>query len=123
MPRHIESHKVNELNKAINIIAIDDPNPETGASHVYAVELKVGEEIKRSWILQFQKGPVATEKNGLTHEALLAVVIDRLNGFQKGPFGCAENEDALMHLEYARSALGSRTRLRQERGIEGTHQL
>src|SRR6266700_4844812 len=40
----------------------------------------------------FQNGPIKEwGVNGVTQEALLAIVIDRLRSFQKGPFSCREN--------------------------------
>ena len=54
-------------------------------------------------------------------EALLAIVIDRLRSFQKGPFSCRENAIALTHCEEALMWLQRRTVERIKRGVEGTH--
>jgi hypothetical protein len=71
----------------------------------------------------FQNGPIHEHGvNGVTHEALLAIVIDRLRSFQAGPFHCPENEGALTHLELALADLQRRTRKRIQRGVEGTNQ-
>lgn len=56
-------------------------------------------------------------------EALLAVVIDRLRGFQSGPYGCRENAVALTKIEEATMWLQKRTRDRMARGVEGTNKL
>lgn len=70
--------------------------------------------------LRFQEGPIQEVGiNGLTHEALLAVVIDRLEHFQRGPFPCAENANALGHLVAALEWLNTRTQRRAARGVEG----
>lgn len=59
---------------------------------------------------------------GWTNEAVMAVVIDRLKGFQAGAFACRENAIALTHLETALMWLEKRTRDRQARGVEGKHE-
>jgi hypothetical protein len=72
--------------------------------------------------IHFQEGPIAeVGTNGLTHESLLAIVIDRLQAFQKGPFACRENALALTKIEEAMHWLHHRTAARVARGVEGTH--
>jgi hypothetical protein len=71
----------------------------------------------------FQNGSIKEAGvNGLTHEALLAIIIDRLQSFQKGPFACSENQQALAGCQNALAAMKSRTKARIDRGVEGTHQ-
>lgn len=71
----------------------------------------------------FQNGPIKEQGvNGLTHEALLAILIDRLKSFQAGPYHCFENGIALFHCEESLRQLQKRTRARIARGVEGTHQ-
>jgi len=53
---------------------------------------------------------------------LIAVVIDRLQGFQGGKFACRENALALTKLEEAVHWLHHRTAQRLARGVEGTHE-
>jgi hypothetical protein len=70
----------------------------------------------------FQNGPIKEfGVNGVTQEALLAIVIDRLRSFQKGPFSCRENAIALTHCEEALMWLQRRTVERIKRGVEGTN--
>ena len=67
----------------------------------------------------FQKGPIGEcGVNGITQEALLAIVIDRLRSFQLGPFSCRENAIALTHCEDALMWLQRRTVTRIKRGVE-----
>jgi len=146
MSRFIHSHKVNGLNEAIEIsVGLDGPG---GASHQYNV-IGFGENIPNigprpfGVNIRFQNGPIATEKdfNGITNEALLAVLIDRMQGFQGelphqkeqmsaatthlaerppvAPFRCRENAIALTHLEEALMWLQKRTRERMARNVEG----
>lgn len=74
--------------------------------------------------VKFQNGPIKEfGVNGVTHEALLAIVIDRLRSFQNGRYPSSENEQALTYCEAALASLKQRTRKRIQRGIEGTNQV
>lgn len=63
-----------------------------------------------------------TTQLGVTNEALLAVVIDRLEAFQEGAYACKENESALACLRTALQVLHNRTFGRADRKVEGTRQ-
>jgi hypothetical protein len=116
--RQLTSHKVNPANGQITIQVLDNPG-SGGACHDYRMSLPGGEE----WNLNFQNGPIAEAGvNGITHEALLAILVDRLQDFQVGPFACRENALALTKLQEAQMWLLERTRGRRERGVEGTHE-
>jgi hypothetical protein len=70
--------------------------------------------------IKFQEGPIQENGvNGLMQEDLLAIVIDRLQGFQSGNFACEENKNALKAAEQALSWLRHRTADRRTRGVEG----
>ena len=70
--------------------------------------------------VSFQNGPVKESGvNGCHQEDLLAIVIDRLQSFQKGDFKCRENALALTKLEEAIHWLNHRTNERVKRGVEG----
>ncbi len=116
--RQITDHIVNPANDRITITAVDEPGAG-GASHHYAVDIDGGEI---GLDLHFQNGAIAEAGvNGVTQEVLLAVVIDRLRSFQKGPYACRENALALTKLEEAQHWLHHRTLARMRRGVEGTH--
>lgn len=71
--------------------------------------------------LLFQNGALpVTGANGITHESLLAILIDRLRHFQGGDFRCGQNAYALLHLSQALTWLHARTSERMRRGVEGT---
>jgi hypothetical protein len=72
-------------------------------------------------VILFQDGDPKVAANGITNEVLLAILIDRMRGFQMGPFKCNANQYALDDLESALSHLQSRTRERIKRGVEGTN--
>jgi hypothetical protein len=116
--RVIEGYKVNPANDQLEVEALDGPGPG-GASHRYLISWNHGQ----TWnSLNFQNGPIGEAGvNGITHEALLAILIDRLRGFQNGPFASSYNATALSHLEDAQSTLLERTRERMARNAEGTH--
>ncbi len=108
----------------LNIAVTDEPGAG-GAFHRYEVAwpgiqiYPVDETVK----IPFQNGPIKEfGVNGITQEALLAIVIDRLRCFQAGPFSCRENAIALTHCEEALMWLQRRTVARIKRGVEGTHQ-
>lgn len=71
-----------------------------------------------SVLLRFHEG--FNKPNGLTNEVLLAVLIDRMRGFQSGPYNCRENALALTKLQEALFWLAERAREREQRGVEGT---
>src|SRR5215469_9766015 len=110
--REITQHQVNECNKRIKIQAKD--NPLRGPADYVLTHQYFGDEVV--CYLHFHYGPLdkKTETRGIPNEALLAVVIDRLQAFQNGPYACAENALALRSLEDAMKWIRKRTEERQE---------
>ncbi len=120
--RTITHHKLNGLNEAIQIMVMDEPG-QGGACHHYNVSLIDGDRAIGLAELKFQNGPIKEAGlNGISQEALLAIVIDRLESFQDGQYACAENELALIQIQTAMMWLQKRTRDRLARGVEGTNQ-
>ena len=71
----------------------------------------------------FQKGnPKTKGVNGLTNEALLAILIHRTT-FVNQQFPCEENMVAIQHLKQALVNFEVRTARRMVRGVEGTQTL
>lgn len=130
--REITSHVVNPANDQIQILVTDLPGAG-GAPHRYEVtgydastnsSRRDGDTNQTETVVLFQNGPIPEfGVNGVTHEVLLAILIDRMEAFQAGPYACEENASALEHLQEAKAALESRTRERMERNVEGTHEL
>ena len=117
LPRAITGHKVNPANDQIDISVMDEAG-SGGACHEYELALPTGAKTR----ISFQNGPInEAGVNGLTHEALIAILIDRMRSFQAGPYSCRENAIALTKLEEAQHWLFHRTQARMARGVEGTH--
>ena len=79
--RLLDEHRINPGNDTITVRVMDDPG-QGGANHEYECELPDGRRTQVS----FQNGPINADGNGvngLTHEVLLAILADRLRGFQK----------------------------------------
>lgn len=71
--------------------------------------------------VHFQEGPIKEcGVNGVCNEDLIAMVITRLEHFQKSEFACRENALAITKLEEAMLWLRKRTMGRNARGVEGT---
>lgn len=127
--RGITDHKISELNRrAISVVTRDAVDLD-GANHRYRIEAfeKIpdgyGEftvDVKESVEIKFQQGGLAeVGVNGISDQALLAVVLDRLRGFQQGPFSSRENALAITKLEECLLWMGKRYADRAARGVEG----
>ena len=69
--------------------------------------------------ISFQRGGVVDNGvNGMTNEALLAILIHRTK-FLDQKFGCDENRRAIQHMEEALVNLEVRSARRIVRGVEG----
>lgn len=121
--RELSNHIVNPANDRVRVIAMDEPG-SGGANHHYRIIYKVGpnQDTETAVDIVFQNGPInVVGVNGLTHEALLAIIEDRLVGFQKGQYATRENALALTKLQECMHWLHARTLERMRRGVEGTH--
>jgi hypothetical protein len=118
--RELTNHKCSDLNESINICVQDEPGPG-GANHEYhIVTVKRLSNFNKRTCIEFQKGPVKeVGVNGISDEALLVIVEDRLASFQTGQFACSPNECALSYVRAAIDEMKTRTRDRISRGVEG----
>ena len=118
--RNLTKHIVegDSANHQLGVYVLDEPG-HGGACHKYNI-MHAETELCG---LSFQNGPIKAGfgVNGITHEALLAILIDRMEGFQAGPYASQDNADALNHMNLALASLQLRTRARRARGVEGTH--
>jgi len=136
MIRKLTAHIQSPFDSELEVLSNDDPGPG-GAHHEYRIirhyERDVPglhgfpHKVEGTTIvaaLSFQNGPIKEVGiNGITHEVLLAILIDRLQAFQAGPYACRENAIALTNLEQALMWLHERTRKRLARNVEGTHKI
>lgn len=138
--RELTDHivKGDSANHQLRITVLDEPGAG-GACHAYQIDgfdasgnpskpdrdedREQGIAGPRRLTVLFQNGPInLAGVNGVTHEAFLAILIDRLRSFQKGNYACVANQEALERLEVALHLLQGRTRERIARGVEGTHE-
>lgn len=118
--RTLTDHKVNGANNQLEISVLDEPGAG-GANHEY--EIAPENSTVCFCEIRFQNGPIKEAGvNGVTQEALLAIVADRLRSFQAGPYACRENALALTKIEEAQHWLQARTQKRMARGVEGTQE-
>jgi hypothetical protein len=138
--REITTHRVEELSGDLQLrVFAEERVGAGGAPIIYEV---ASDEVERSVtggfqfsygggkkngdayfqdFLKFQKGGIREpgDVNGMTNEALLAIVIDRLECFQAGPYPCPQNDLAIRWTKDALKALKNRTEERLRRGVEG----
>ncbi len=105
-------HDGHGLNESISIVS-DQPN-DSGAAHTYYFYID-GREVGH---LQFQRGPRNVEGStpGVTEAAVYAVLLDRLAGFQGGPYPSIEG---LFQCSLMEEGLASSKRRADERAARG----
>jgi hypothetical protein len=131
--RQVKHLALTEVEKGIDITCDDRDNERGGnMSHEYRLAFTPSAGYSRPTTkdgmdyqeVRFQRGPVAEHGvNGITNEALLAIVIDRLEGAQEGPYKSRYNALAITKIEEAVLWLSRRTLDRQARGVEGTSKV
>lgn len=111
-------------------ITATDNIGQGGAHHVYLIEPISSPpnfegdscSVINPFEVRFQNGPIKEEGvNGCHQEDLLAIVIDRLQSFQAGPFACRENALALTKCQEAMHWMDHRTKDRERRQVEVTN--
>jgi hypothetical protein len=106
--------------KYTSVFACDEKGAGN-ANHLYSIVKSLNPEVILGTI-NFQDGPIKESGvNGVMNEDLIAIVIDRMQGFQSGEYACRENAIALTKLEEAMMWLRKRTSDRERRGVEGTN--
>ena len=106
-------------NAPSNVVALDDRDPKAGlASHLYGIQYGGPKDVLK---IQFLHGPRGMDgsKPGIFDDDLLAIIQDRMEGFQTGPYACSENEEALGFIRQAREVLGRRVARRVAQGVLG----
>lgn len=99
MSERIETHKVDGVNRRIDIETLGERN-SGNAFTKYAC--KFGHRVVP---IEFT---VNSDPTGITNEALLAIVKHRLESFQAGKYPNSENALAILDIDMALQALGRR---------------
>lgn len=107
---------MNDIAKCDVVQDKDDKGNPTGG-YVKGVGLQI----------DWQKGPLGrgpdrVGPNGAFVETVLAACVSRLKFYQDSGFACRENALAITKVEEALLWLDKRTRDREERKVEGTHE-
>lgn len=108
--------------KHTEVQVMDEPGAGN-ANHSYEVHTSKADEPRVVFCnIDFQNGPIKEAGvNGVMNEDLVAIVIDRMRGFQSGDYACRQNAMALVKLEEALMWMRDRTNERERRGVEGTN--
>lgn len=129
--RELFDHRVTKLNRENIVVKTADLRGPDGAHHKYVIEVvkpaRTSDEtdvIISSCEINFQDGGLQEAgPNGITEQALLAIVLDRLRSFNNGPYGCRENSIQITKIEEAMMWSGKRAADRAARGVEGTRSV
>lgn len=124
MPEPITHHLIDGVetfNDFVRAEPLSDPDAN-GSCSKYRFFVKTQAGWEKLFDLPFQKGPLREKlvdgslrtniPNGVSSELLLGVLIHHFEGFQKGPFACDENAEALKGFRAALKALKKRTKAR-----------
>ena len=123
--RELYDHKGNRFNRECIDVATADERASDNAHHAYAINVRAFEVPKDaapvlSVTLRFQNGGLKeVGANGITDQALLAIVLDRVRSFNDGQFRCRENSVVITKLEEALMWMEKRGNDRARRGVEG----
>lgn len=115
--RHLKDHYLDGYSgyKPVEVMDLSGPG---GAPINYRCWINPDDRVG-AVLIRFQNGDPNEIHNGLTHEQLISMVIDRMRGFQSGMYANPYNAKALEHFEAGLSVLQERTKERISRGVEG----
>ena len=112
-------------NKYTEVLHEETGEMQYNAPHFFrVVKVEPNKDWPRAILseIHFQEGPIGERGvNGVCNEDLIAMVICRLEHFQKSEYSSRDNAMAIMKLEEALLWLRKRTMGRENRGVEGTH--
>jgi|688.fasta_scaffold1348562_1 hypothetical protein len=114
------THHIDPFGAADIKITCDDTDPNAGgASHAY--DAVIGDSEDLIITVNFQHGPRGADGKltGAIDAALAAILIDRMECFQAGPFAHESNDRALNHFRDGLDILRSRAAERKARGVLG----
>jgi len=87
-----------------------------------------GTTFGQGFAIGWQNGPLGRgedrkEPNGAFVEDIIAVALDRIEFYQDSPFACEANASVWQLLQAALDELQKRAQEREQRAVEGTHQV
>lgn len=107
--------QIHKDNNGVTVLHTSEDNP----GHNYMIGTECDEGLAVFSEIDFQNGAVKESGvNGITSEALLAILIHRTEVLNSR-FPCQENDDAIAGLIEAQDAFEARTKNRIARGVEG----
>jgi hypothetical protein len=108
---------VDVLNDSLTIVATDEIG-SGGANHRWEVRTDNGDVVAS---VQFQNGPRGDLNSiaGVTHAAIVALLLEQLRQFQLGPYPSRETALIITKLEETLDIIHRRTRERANRGVLG----
>lgn len=111
--REIKFHRMSPFNRKIRVFAVDEP--VDGQNYEYVASIGDRELIS----IRFQKGKPRDGINGITHEVLSTILIDRVKQYETGETACLENKKILKHLKKSMTWANIRIkRVMRERNAE-----
>lgn len=119
--RKLTDHRNNKFNRECIEVVTNDERASDNAHHSYAIAVFDGSNQQvEQCILNFQNGGLKeVGANGITDQALIAIVLDRIRSFNDGQFRCRENSMVITKLEEAMLWMEKRSNDRARRGVEG----
>lgn len=108
------------LNDSLTIVATDAVG-SGGANHHWEVRTEHGDVVAS---VQFQNGPRGEPGSiaGVTHAAMVALLLEPLRQFQAGPYPSRETALIVTKLEEVLDLIHRRTRERASRGVLGKNE-
>ena len=87
-----------------------------------------GKSSATGFVINWQNGPLGRgddrkPPNGAFVESIIQAAIGRMSFYQRSKFRCLENAEVIHLLKKSISILNGRTKARDQRGVEGTHQI
>ncbi len=115
--QEVSRELIHKDNNDVRVDHLSAPDHQDGHWYqIYCPEFPVGLE---TFDINFQNGPVKEHGvNGITNEALLAIILHRLRVLNQ-TYPCRENSLAITNIEQGLMWLERRTQDRQKRGVEG----
>lgn len=127
--RNLFDHKNNKFNRECITVSTSDQRATDNAHHKYQIVVHPMDKDSGTVVdgkpvevcnLRFQNGGLKeVGANGITDQALLAIVIDRVRSFNDGQFRCRENSVVITKLEEALMWMEKRSNDRARRNVEG----